>query len=783
MTEIVPVLKPAAYAHLLASIKIIKTFFQSLRLIAVISVLLSAGMMTVAHSYETHDMPPAWQSPLQAGINHSGAFISAGNNVLFLEGVTSKTFQDLTYQGVFGGLIPGLILGSRPYINHAVQKIIPSPASTIPYNIYTLLTLIGYAPNYLFKSLNLINIYNAGAWYLIPNALSEYIYYLDYASSGRGDQDKKTVIRAAGIAFGFILTRLGECLSGARQINLTGDDGFQFFIQIRPQFTEAKLMAVEIHRAKLASISKPNSLTPLGQLAKAMDAAKVDTLFLIPQTTPTGNQLNLSFASENEYGHIQAFTGSINLDLGGNRFFPWLEHFLFNHAPKAGESAVYPPLLSVFQQDILKSVTDFLGCLGNETCSTGTMEPDSDNERSLTYTPYLNKITKQVVSIHQQLEEATVLFSIPGNMTIKNASGELTLSSSRTQPKPVKQFWIPSWFTSAAVAEITSAVRDSAMGLIHGQLNAIAERNNIYTLSPWQFDAEVQRQAIDDYNATERNNRQELDQERYALQRDRDQLARQQRDLREQQRLAENERETQIQRQSRLRTQEQRLERMRERVAQERQNSYALNSREILQWLMVDQDIEVNQAINGTTLTEDQTTRFREIIRESSTWHPGKVMLMKQGMRNEILPERFRDRLHEQRTNLRKKTTDPIGYATFDEIQVFNYDFEVDYDGRYILPQHKPVSAATRYHGIFAGGVTANLPKYNEQDTACLLCLEGSESHPLFGCGRDGCTARMHLHCLDKHFRVDKLKRGRSSKTTAPCPQCQYSIQGESRWY
>ena len=764
VAEIVPASRSATFTH---------TVVQYLCLIALLSALCSTGTVTLAHSSEPNS-PQGWNNPLQAGINQSGAFLSAGNTVIFLEGVTSQTFQELAYQGILGGLLPGLILGSRPYVNRALQQNFPSPASTIPYNVYTLLTFAGYIPNYLFKALNLTSIYNAGAWYLLPSALYEYIYLVHYASTGTPSREGPNIIRGAGIALGLGLSRLGFAFNGGqspRQINLAGDDGFQFFIQIRPQFTEVNLTAVEIHRTKLASASESNPLAPMGRLAKVMDEAKINTLFLIPQTTTAGNHLSLSFAAENESGHVQAFTGSIKLDYGDNLFTPWLEPFLYGHTPKSGEPTVYPPLLSVFQKDILKPVIEFLGCLNSETCATGIMEPDSENEKNLTYRPYLNRVTGQTIRDRQLSEEATSLFSIPGNLFLKQESSELTLSSSYTPLKSVKQFWVPSWLTSAAVAEINAAVRESAKGIVHGQLMKFADWRGIDTKAPWERDSERRQRMETEYDLQERDDRYRLNRERTRLQEERREIERERRELTARQEASRESRERQLQESNRLVNQIREIERLQRQNEQELQNHHQLSDRDVLQWLLVDHDIEVNNVINRTNLTDEQVTRFRKIIQESSKWHPGRIMLVKQGMRDEILPDTYRERLEEYRINLRQDATTPVSYAAFNEIRTpHNRHRRVDVDEDY-------------RQNLFAGGVTGNLPKYTEADTACLICFDGPESHPLFGCGKETCSARIHLHCLDEYYRTNKIEKPAQQTQAVPCPQCSHPIEGQSYWF
>ena len=761
MTETAPTSQSVIQAQLLTSIKINRTVVLRLCLFILIPVLFFLAVTASrAGSSEFPDSEHAWESPFQTGINQSGAFLSAGNNILFLEGVTSETFKSLAFQSIFGGLLPGLILGSRPFVTNFLQYSYPF-ARTIQYNAYTLMTLAGYAPNYLFKALNLTNIVNAGAWYLIPSALSEFLYLADRASSNESLRDCPVLTRGFGAYIGLVLSQLGQALSGRipSQIGVAGDDGFQLFIQINPTFTKASLTAIEIHRVQLASASESPSSTLLGQLAKAMDTAKASTLFLIPQTTTTGNHLNLSFAAKNESGKTQAITGSVALNFRDNRFTPWLETSLYNDSSRSEESEVEPPRISVFQKDILKPVIEFLECFDNETCSTGNMEPATpEDQANLVYTPYLNWITRQTVRDKQESEKNISLFSIPGGLFLKSAPGELTLSAAPKPLKTITQLWIPSWVTSAAVAEITSAARDSTMGAVHSALTKIAENNFIDTRAPWIRDEERQR-LHETYNSYSSANRERLEDERYGRHDERRRLQRMQEEVAEERREARRYSEAQ----------DHKIDRLREQLAAERRNRRTLNNKEILQWLMVDNDIDINQAISETSLTPDQAIRFRQIILASSNFHPGKVMMMKQGMRNEILPEALKTRLDEYR-NLRTEPTAPVGYAAFSDVR---------WEGH----RQRPIDAYESNSHLYAGGVMVNLPKYAEPNSECLICLEGSTTHPLFGCGREKCTARMHLHCLDRHFRADRIMHGRNAIDTTQCPQCRFPIGGQSYWY
>ena len=429
------------------------------------------------------------------GASSTGTYIKLGNSVFFLEGLYGSDVTSALKQGLWGGVLPGIIWSLRPWAAYGLKQLNYDNEYYQALSWYAL-TALGAAPYLKAQFDNLALTFKGSTLYSAQTLLLEGLYNYKLVKSWHEDTPPPNLISyyaiqgsatMAGI-IGKELTRLAMGHPSKQTVTLTGDPSRYFFIKVQPGLYKARNYIIEVQRIRLNKTPTPNPDTSLGRLALAMDELNIDSLHALPRFSPTGNRLNLSFAKKTTEAH--PFTERTNnnlqlqLDLEYENPHPWIESFLLE------ENELYPgeipagSYFSVFQSQILDHISDALICSHSpEECKSGEISLKNMNYQTV-YSPSRESQLQPIslwVSRTAQGGKATA--SLGEGMTLispaygaRAYSKTITVFSQHQHHPTVAQYWLPAWAGQIAISEANSATRHIGMSLTTTALDHMTNR-------------------------------------------------------------------------------------------------------------------------------------------------------------------------------------------------------------------------------------------------------------------------------------------------------------------
>ncbi len=709
------------------------------------------------------------------GSNSSGTYLHLKGTIYFLEGLTRQNWLDLGKQIIAGGLIPGLILGTRPLAIKVVNTLTEQRTFSNSASFATHLTMSSMALfiHYMAKFENLPNMINAGMWYLIPGMYSEGLAFLQQMSLlPLSDLSMAFLRNAAHYGASSYLLAMYSLIQTISpeyrksQLFLTNNDARQLFIQFHNQQNTEQSKVVEIHRSALETTIQSNAPgSAIHQLAETMDDIHCESLNITPYSDSAGHWLNLTFATQGDSG-LNVHTERVELPIYGFRHVNWLENTLPYKKWKSPDS---PPLddpeyFSLFQDEVLFALSEAL----YEITSL-----DNYNLESLSDTPFLaglwysqtqQKYIRPVSASRASFtKDQGVVFTLGKSSWLLANHNGLTLTSSPTRaPEELTQYWIPGWVTSLIQAEASSRMRDATLSITRSALYSASKSKNIPTYAP----------NIDSFYVESRQDREQEASRDENLQRPA---------YRRMQQRTSQQHECQGQRviHDPAYTYVSARDQEPSRDSDRRLPSLSPSSKSVLNSnAYYASDSYLNDPIENDTERQIR----HEAVRAEAFTTPGKLTFVEQGLKKELAdfnsPEtRLMDY---ERHRERNDPQAPISYATFEEAR--NKEIK---GGRLLLPDEHYDAP------LYRGGIFADLLPAEKGTNSECYCME--EGLPLYHCSNKpgNCSAVYHVGCLDQLLRQQARRLGARaqnfSKRTADfsinCMQCTKSIPGKTYWF
>ncbi|MTI12918.1 hypothetical protein [Sansalvadorimonas verongulae] len=420
-----------------------------------------------------------------------------GRSILFLEGIHGQDFTSILNQGVLGGLIPGLMLGLRPWVNYAVSRFTEED-SKIPALVWHTLSAMGVLPLLKSQLDNLSYIFNAGPFYSIPAAVAEIPYqYQNVQYNTKRYANPPSLmnyydLQLGGIAIGISLNLLTQLILGQpseKLITITGDPSHYFFIKIQPGHFRKRGYSIEIQRIQLNAAPIPDPFTPFGRLALAMDKADTDSIRIIPKLSPTGSRLSLSFSKRMAAHQSMSLknNNTLQLDLNFEQVRPWLESSLVEGSELFPGALPAGSYYSVFQSTILNHIADAITCSQMpEQCKSGRISSENVNYQLL-YTPHNTlEIPPTSVWVSHSQNEQTARAPLGEGLTVSipERKNTIALYSTYQHMPTVSHYWLPYSIGQTLLAETNALARYTGLHLTQSMLTTAAKRVHIPLTAP-----------------------------------------------------------------------------------------------------------------------------------------------------------------------------------------------------------------------------------------------------------------------------------------------------------
>ena len=429
------------------------------------------------------------------GVSSAGTYIKLGNSIFFLEGLYGSDVTSALKQGLWGGVLPGIIWGLRPWAAYGLQQLNYDHDYYQALSWYVL-TALGAAPYLKAQFDNLAHIFKGSTLYSAQTLLIEGLYNYKLVKSWHDNTPPPSLISYYAIQgsatmaglIGKEVTRLAMGQPSKQTVTLTGDPSRYFFVKVQPGQYKTKNYIIEIQRIRLNKTPIPNPDTPLGRLALAMDELNIDSLHALPRFSPTGNRLNLSFAKKTTEAHPFSERANsdlqLQLDLEYENPHPWIESFLIEGNELYPGEIPAGSYFSIFQSQILNHISDALICSHSpEECLSGDISLKNMNYQTV-YSPSSESQLQPIsLWVSRTSEGGKATASLGEGVTLispthgaRAYSKTITVFSQHQHHPTVAQYWLPAWAGQIAISEANSATRRIGMRLTTMALDHITDR-------------------------------------------------------------------------------------------------------------------------------------------------------------------------------------------------------------------------------------------------------------------------------------------------------------------
>ncbi|CAM3809335.1 hypothetical protein [Parendozoicomonas haliclonae] len=404
-------------------------------------------------------------SGLTTSQNSNGSFISYGNSTLYLEGLTKEQLSQSAQQIFWGGIIPGILLGSRPFVS-GVLDTVDNDSAVVASTVYGAQTFAGYGLAMMGALANIKNIIDAGMGY---TTLSSFFSTLHaghilnllgntYEGYSRSMHEYRRATFTAIALLSYYLSPDSFKGASPRPVYLQDNVSHRLFIQLGLPPQDNNAPYIEFSRTGFNSKSRESRQSPLNRLADTMDQIGLQNLTVFPSTEVTGNQLLLAV---NKSTDSPPTLIEMDLNFGRNRYTPWLEESYLNAAELDSEA-----YFSVFHESLLHQISDALLCTQG-ACATGVLSDSHDVHK--VYRPFRNQITD--VHLNTDENSSTPVASLGGQFTLSLDKKALTITSPDATDDLHYQYRLPRWLVSLFNAEITYSARELSLHSLRAALH------------------------------------------------------------------------------------------------------------------------------------------------------------------------------------------------------------------------------------------------------------------------------------------------------------------------